>query len=91
MKKSFVAPNRLTLTVRCEGLAASIDVGLHWLTTQERKFVYGIVRNTQEGGEVGFAVEQNEAGDPVIRLTLPQPKPSKSEPTEAQASAVAAA
>lgn len=85
MKKSFVSPNRLTLTVRCDGLSASIDVGLHWLTTQERKFLYGIVRNTLEGREIGFGVEANEAGDPVIRLTLPQPKPEKTAPIEAVA------
>lgn len=83
MKKSFVAPNRLTLTVRVDGLAASIDVGLHWLTTQERKFLYGIVRNTTEGGQIGFGVEQDETGEPVIRLTLPQPKPEKTAPAVA--------
>lgn len=85
MKKSFVAPNRLTLTVRVDGLAASIDVGFHLLTTQERKFVYGIVRNTVEGGNIGFVVEQNEDGDPVIKLTLPQPKPEKSKSHETRA------
>lgn len=85
MKKSFVAPNRLTVTVKVDGVVASIDVGLHLLTTQERRFVLGLVRGAKERSEVGFGVEPNADGDPVLRLTLPQPKPEKSEPIVALA------
>jgi len=70
MKKTFDHAYKLTLTVRTESGAVSLDVGLQGLTRQERKFLHDLVRRTHEGGAVGFGVDPTQDGSSIIKLTL---------------------
>lgn len=73
MTRAFVHPNKLVLQIRTESGTASIDVGLEWLSRQERLFLHRLVKATEEGGEIGFGVEPGETpGANVIKLTLIQ-------------------
>ena len=70
MKKTFDHPHQLTLTVRTESGVASIDVGLQWLTSHERKFLFQLVKRAKEGGTVGFGVDPGEDGSSIIKLVM---------------------
>lgn len=86
MKKTdFGRPNRMTLTVRTEGGAASIDIGLEWLTRPERKFLFNLVRDTQKGGTVNFGVEPGADGASIIKLALSKPTTDSKDSAEAAA------
>lgn len=70
MKKTFDHAHQLTLTVRTEQGTVSIDVGIQWLTSQERKFLFQLVKRAKEGGTVGFGVDPADDGSSIIKLVL---------------------
>lgn len=71
MKRStFDHQNKLILQVRSESGAVSIEVGLQGLTRGERKFLHNLVKDTHEGGSVGFGVEPGPNGESIIKLGL---------------------
>lgn len=71
MKRSnFDIAYKLTLQVRTESGNVSIEVGLQGLTRQERRFLHDLIKDTHEGGCVGFGVEPGSNGESVIKLGL---------------------
>ena len=71
MKRSnFDHQNKLTLKVSTESGIVSIEVGLQGLTRQERRFLHDLVKDTCEGGSIGFGVEPGPNGESVIKLGL---------------------
>jgi hypothetical protein len=70
MKKTFDHAHQLTLSVRTESGTVSIDVGIQWLTSQERKFLFQLVKRAKEGGTIGFGVDPGENGSSIIKLEL---------------------
>ena len=70
MKKSFGHAHQLTLTVRTEDGTVGIDVGIHWLTRQERKFLFQLIKRAKEGGTVGFGVDAGDDGASIVKLSL---------------------
>lgn len=86
MKRTFDHPNKLTLTVRTERGAISIDVGLEWLTRQERNYLFTLMKTAKEGGTIGFGVDPGEPGQSILKLTLGQaPAETPGIPLEAPA------
>jgi len=86
MKRTFDHPHKLTLTVRTERGAASIDVGLEWLTRQERNYLFTLVKKAQEGGTIGFGVDPGEPGQSIVKITLGE-KTAESAPEAANGAA----
>lgn len=70
MKGAFDHKNKLTLTIRTERGTVALDVGLQWLTAQERNYLFTLVKTTKEGGTVGFGVDPGDDGQSVVKLTL---------------------
>lgn len=70
MKKTFDHAYQLTLTVRAESGTTSIDVGLQRLTSQERKFLFQLIKRAKEGGTIGFGVDPGKNGSSIIKLEL---------------------
>jgi hypothetical protein len=79
MKRSnFDHAYKLTVSVRTESGSVSVDLGLQGLTRQERKSLFILMKDTSEGGSVGFGVEPGPNGESIIKLGL-SGKPAKTE------------
>lgn len=83
MKRSnFDHAYKLTLQVRTESGNVSIEVGLQGLSRQERRFLHDLVKDTHEGGCVGFGVEPGPNGESIIKLGLSGKTVKAEQPTE---------
>lgn len=74
-KGAFDHPHKLSVQVRTERGTACIDIGLQWLTRQERNYLFTLIKKTEEGGTVGFGVEPGEPGQSMLKITLGQSAP----------------
>lgn len=70
--KHFDRQNKLTLQVRTERGVASVDIGIEWLSRQERNYLFTLIKKTEEGGTVGFGVEPGSLGQSILKITLGQ-------------------
>lgn len=73
-KTKFESKNVMTLAIRTESGRCQVQVDLDFLSPMERKALFAVVQQPQQGGSVGFGMQPSDDAQTVqIIFSLPNP------------------